>query len=315
MWGGLGCAHRFAQDGQQGAQVPHGALGLLPHALGGGLGIVLVRGARGALRARRRQHALLQGSGVEGEQRQAVAESVVHLAGHPLALGLQADRIRQAGRGSDLLLGGALGTGRGVGGLLGPASCLLLTVPRAQPQPDGDRQDHRHHRKEQHLRRRHMGHGFGVRGCRDESADRRVPSGAVARVAQERHQRADGEQGARCPGHGIAQGSGPANHGGEGDEPHRGVQVDRDARKRRGDRDRHRPAPTYKDRHEENQPYQEPHGIEGRITYVEGLLVTEVISQCTHGVDEAQSEQAGGAQNLEDDLEGAALRLGQRCRE
>ena len=98
--GGLGRAHRLAQDGQQGAQVPHGPLSLLPYALSGGPGIVLVRGVpriRGAPRVRRREHTSLQGCGVKGEQRQTVTESVVHLAGHPLTLGLQADGVRQSG--------------------------------------------------------------------------------------------------------------------------------------------------------------------------------------------------------------------------
>ena len=54
---------------------------------------------------------MLQGGGVEGEQRQAVAESVMDLASHPLTLGLQADSVRQPGGGPGLLLGGALGLG------------------------------------------------------------------------------------------------------------------------------------------------------------------------------------------------------------
>ena len=48
---------------------------------------------------------------MEGEQRQAVAESVMHLASHSLTLGLQADGVRQLGGGPGLLLGGALGLG------------------------------------------------------------------------------------------------------------------------------------------------------------------------------------------------------------
>ena len=48
---------------------------------------------------------------MEGEQRQAVAESVMHLTGHALTLSLQADGVGQPGRGSGLLLSGALGPG------------------------------------------------------------------------------------------------------------------------------------------------------------------------------------------------------------
>ena len=43
--GGLDRPHRLAQHGEQGTQVPHGALGLLSHALGGGPRIVLTDGA------------------------------------------------------------------------------------------------------------------------------------------------------------------------------------------------------------------------------------------------------------------------------
>ena len=43
--GGLDRPHRLTQHGEQGTQVPHGALGLLSHALGGGPRIVLADGA------------------------------------------------------------------------------------------------------------------------------------------------------------------------------------------------------------------------------------------------------------------------------
>ena len=43
--GGLDRPHRLAQHGEQGTQVPHGPLGLLSHALGGGPRILLADGA------------------------------------------------------------------------------------------------------------------------------------------------------------------------------------------------------------------------------------------------------------------------------
>ena len=156
-----------------------------------------------------------------------------------------------------------------------------------------------------------MGHGMGVGGGRGDDADHRAPGGSVARVPEERRQGTDGEQRARGPRDGVAQGPGPAHHGGEGDESHGGVQGGGGTRERRGDRDGHRPAPTQEDRHEKRQPHEDSCGVKQWVTLLEKPLMIETCSQCDEEPHGAQDEQAQGSQNPLGDLEGTALRRGQ----
>ncbi len=227
--GDIGVA-RLAQHAQQRAQVVHRLLRALPHH---------GRAARQARVVVRRD---LEGAGVDRQQRQPVAERVVHLPRQTLTLLLPREALAEP---LHLLVRD---------GLLVPAAGQI--APAADHQCHGDRDRHEHGRDDQHDPPRC---GVALRAGHD------VPEGCVlvgaATVLPDRAPYGERRQGADR--HRVAPGAAP-DHAAEADQRGQCVERQEDRQHACGRRDGQRP-PVPPDQGDGEQRADQPdqHGVTG----------------------------------------------------